>query len=347
MSEASLDLASLAGNSLPGLDVAQVENERKDMWRNLFQKFENMADQDISEEVTLEDIDNPEMDHNKFKAGRFSMQSNSTLKRYIRDHADEMDEIATIAGPPVSDEEVLSDDSDEELLCEDSEASNDTIEGAVQGDIHRPLTPVSSTASELNTAENSENDSDYGEHSEKDATLSEHIGDLDATLVDSDDDYNLYIPDTMPLPQNRSIFEHPLPKSPSEEPVDKKPRLVSPSPSPSRSPHSSCQRDVSREDVGHDDQSSDDETIVKTKDNDSTNGSLVCSKCNTSTFYQALMVTELEFVCDECMVGDHRDCEVEECEVCKEVGELIRFRRSAEVMARVQKKEGSGQLLGI
>ena len=95
MSEASLDLASLAGNSLPGLDVAQVENERKDMWRNLFQKFENMADQDISEEVTLEDIDNPEMDHNKFKAGRFSMQSNSTLKRYIRDHADEMDEIAS------------------------------------------------------------------------------------------------------------------------------------------------------------------------------------------------------------------------------------------------------------
>ena len=78
---------------------------------------------------------------------------------------------------------------------------------------------------------------------------------------------------------------------------------------------------------------------MNTTDNVSTNGSLVCSKCNTSTFYQALMITELEFVCDECMVGDHRDCVVEECEVCMEVGEFIRFRRSTEVMARVQKKK--------
>merc|ERR1712202_119169 len=95
----------------------------------------------------------------------------------------------------------------------------------------------------------------------------------------------------------------------------------------------------SREGVDHDDQISVDETVVNSRDNDSTNGSLVCSNCNTSTFYQALMVTELEFVCDECMVGDHRDCMVEECCVCREVGEHIRFRRSAEVLARVQKNK--------
>ena len=66
---------------------------------------------------------------------------------------------------------------------------------------------------------------------------------------------------------------------------------------------------------------------------------LVCSKCNITTFYEALSVSP-GFLCDECLVGEHMECEVEECSQCKYLGEVIIERREAEVFGRVEKLTG-------
>ena len=144
MSEASL--ASLPGNSLPGLDMRQVEKERKDMWSKMFQKYEVMEEMDeMSEEVNLEDIDKPETVDKIFKerVQSYFVQPSSIVKQYLMEHADEMDEIATIAGPPVSDEEVLSDDSEDDLHSE-NDASNVVVDGEAGVVNHMPLTPATS-----------------------------------------------------------------------------------------------------------------------------------------------------------------------------------------------------------
>ena len=39
----------------------------------------------------------------------------------------------------------------------------------------------------------------------------------------------------------------------------------------------------------------------------------------------------------ECVEHGGLDCEVEECRVCREVGEIITLRRQAEVFGRIQK----------
>ena len=135
MSEAYL--SSLGGNShtLPGLDIGQVERERKEMWRKMFQKYEDMEEREESaDEIAVEDIDKPETINSIFKGQLQSCQMQpSTLKQYFMEHAEEMDEIATIAGQTVSDEEVLSDDSDEELLYSGSDASNNIVDVDVGG----------------------------------------------------------------------------------------------------------------------------------------------------------------------------------------------------------------------
>ena len=66
---------------------------------------------------------------------------------------------------------------------------------------------------------------------------------------------------------------------------------------------------------------------------------LVCSKCLNITFYEALL-TEPDFLCDECLAGDHLECEVEDCGECKQIGEMIVSRRQAEVFGRVEKLTG-------
>ena len=65
----------------------------------------------------------------------------------------------------------------------------------------------------------------------------------------------------------------------------------------------------------------------------------MCSKCHITTFYEALPSSP-GFQCDECLVGEHMECEVEECGQCKYVGEVITLRRDAEVFGRVEKLTG-------
>ena len=300
-------LASLhVRSAIPGLDIGQVEDERKDMWSNLFKKFEGLGQQEDNVDFSLDDLENIDKLSKMFKDARGTLlQPNSTLKRYIRDHAEEIDEIATIAGPPLSDEEVLSDDSDEELLADDDEQTDSTIDIEV----------------EITDSNSGKSDSDDKE------TLSEN----DFTIVDTDDDEGFfYTPDTRI--QSRSILRKQSKKSNGQEPAIKKQRLLS----------SSCNNGMST--ITSENNNADamycSENLGESnvKCNAITVKNLVCCKCKTESLYEALEVEKAQFVCDECMVGDHMECEVDECQVCKEVGEFVRFRRKAEVLARVQKK---------
>ena len=202
-------MSSLGGNSLPGLDIGQVERERKEMWRRIFQKYEDMEERDeLAEEVAVEDIDKPETVNSIFQGHLQScqMQPSSTLKQYFMEHAEEMDEIATIAGQTVSDEEVLSDDSDEELLYIGSDASNNVVDveagGANIGNNQLPLTPATSDDEEENidVSEIEKNDQDDGDI---DVTLSEINEDKNETLCDSDD---MVCSTVLALSQNQRIF---------------------------------------------------------------------------------------------------------------------------------------------
>ena len=142
---------------IPGLDRDKVEKERKDMWGQLFKKYEDLEQRnELTGEVSLDDIDNPETIHMIVKeSSKYNFIKPSTiLRQYFIEHAEEIDEIATIAGPPASDEEVLSDDSDDEELSAISsgtDAPSLISEGDMKAsDDHVPVTPPTSESSDEN-----------------------------------------------------------------------------------------------------------------------------------------------------------------------------------------------------
>jgi len=300
MSEASL--ANLPGNHLPGLDMGLVERERKEMWSRMFQKYEDMEEMDeMSEEITLEDIDKPETVEKIFKEKLQSqfVQPSSIVKQYLMEHAEEMDEIATIAGPAVSDEEDLGDDSEDELLYSSGNDAHNVADDVEDEDcMENNFTPV----------EDIDLDND---------------GNISGSLVGLDDDlYNAAL-------ETKNLFDRNHNPQSFCEPVNKKPRF--------KSPPRYCIGQPSDENVlmiGQEGSNSR-ESVDNHLDGTAQKPHIVCCQCLTSTFYYALPVRE-QLVCDECLAGDHRDCEVEECTVCMEVGELISLRRQAEMFGRLE-----------
>lgn len=184
------------------------------MWRKMFQKYEDMEERDeLAYEVALEDIDKIETVNNIFKGGMQASQVQPcrTLKQYFREHAQEMDEIATIAGQTFSDEEVLSDDSDNELIYNCSDDPNNDVVREVGNKL--PLTPATSDEENSDVGDIENNDQD----GETDATLRELSEDINESLVESDKDDMLY---TAGLQQeSKNIFDQSQPESSSLEPM--------------------------------------------------------------------------------------------------------------------------------
>ena len=58
-----------------------------------------------------------------------------------------------------------------------------------------------------------------------------------------------------------------------------------------------------------------------------------------STFYKALAI-EPDYLCEEFVAGDHLECEVEDSEECKHLGDIKLSIRQAEVFGRVEKMTG-------
>jgi len=305
---------------IPGLNREKVEEERKNMWGQIFKKYEEYDQRnELTKEVSLEEIDSPEtvreiiLESSKYNL----IKPNAILQRYFDEHKDEIDEIATVAGPPASDEEILTDDSDDEELCPSSmDGSNATSEGDINSnEMQSPVTPPTSDSSDDN---NEGEDKDIDEKWENNETLN----------GENDDEAFLY---NMPLPEKNNLLEQ-VDQSLStsaREPKYKKAKL-----------HSDDLHKLVPVDL--------DETInVASKDDIQAQAinekgkseCLVCTKCLNITFYEAL-ASKPDFLCDECLAGEHLECEVEDCRDCKQIGEMVVSRRQAEVFGRVEKLTG-------
>ena len=270
---------------IPGLDREKVEKERKEMWRKIFEKYEDLEQRNqLTDEVSLEDIDNPETVNGIIKeSSKFDfIKSNTTLKQFLVEYADEIDEIATIAGPPASDEEVLSDESEDESLC-DVDPVDSTI------------TPPSSVSSE--------------EINDGDLDLID-IEDNDDTLIGYEEEVDNLLCNHTPLIKSDNVL---IPQDLETQPST-----------------TLAEQDISDTGQGEASIAGD-----ETEESDC----LKCSTCHLVTFYEALSASS-GFQCDECLAGDHLDCEVEECRQCKQVGEIISLRRKAEVLGRIEKMTG-------
>jgi len=297
---------------------------RKNMWGQLFKKYEEIDQRnELMKEVSLEEIDSPEtVCEIILESSKYNMiKPNAILQRFFEEHADEIDEIATVVGPPASDEEILSDDSDdEELLSSSIDASNASSEGDINpNEMQSPITPPTSDSSD-----------DYIEGEDKDIDETLENNDDDETLKgDSEDDDALFNDLAMPDKNNILDLGDESPAASARGPENKKIKLHT----------ENFQKLVPAD---HDETveiNSKDDIQVQVVDEKEKSECLVCSKCFCITFYEAL-ATDPDFLCDECLAGDHLECEVEDCGECKDIGEMIVSRRQAEVFGRVEKMTG-------
>jgi len=105
-----MDLSDLPKDQVQGLDRNQVENERKKYWEQFFEKYEELG-AECTSTVGLEDIDKPDVvaeGLRGIKSRNLQIPVSKTLRMWVEEHGDEIDELTTIAGPPSVDEEEIS-----------------------------------------------------------------------------------------------------------------------------------------------------------------------------------------------------------------------------------------------
>lgn len=105
-----MDLSNLPRDQVPDLDRNQVENERKKYWDQFFEKYEKLG-AECASTVGLDDIDKPDVVEEGLrgvKRRNLELPVSKTLRTWIEEHEDEIDELTTIAGPPSVDEEEIS-----------------------------------------------------------------------------------------------------------------------------------------------------------------------------------------------------------------------------------------------
>jgi len=323
MNEASL--SKLPRPSIHGLDTVQIEKERKDMWRNLFQKYENISQTEKDDvEYLVNDIGKQENVSKIFQDGYFSVKANVTLRQFMKDHADELDEISTIMGPAASDEEILSDFSDEEILELGNYCNYNYITSV--HDLHLE------SMSDMKTSESDSYNDLHNDNVVNSENNNIHVkSDVFNCSSDYSDEDILYAP-LPPLKTRKKTHEELFSFSkcsgnfkPELDHIDAKTCVVF----NNDDDNSTKQHTLGTHRT--------DEAFAAEESNHS-NANLVCCICNNLTFYEALEATASEFICDDCMVGDHRECIEEDCETCKEIGKHIEKRWDAEVVARVLKQ---------
>jgi len=141
-----MDLSNLPKDQVPGLDRNQVENDRKKYWDQFFEKYEELG-AECTSTVGLEDIDKPDLVAEGLrgvKRRNLEFPVSKTLRTWVEQHEDEIDELTTIAGPPsvdeeeISQEEYESDSDDLADLIDDRENIPPDVEG------YLPSSPPSS-----------------------------------------------------------------------------------------------------------------------------------------------------------------------------------------------------------
>ena len=133
-----MDLSELPRERVKGLNSEEVESDRKRYWEKFYEKYEKMAD-DCTSTVGIDEIDDPSKleEAQKLQEGSsIEFPVSKTVRKWVKDHGDVIDELTTIAGPPsideeeLSDEEGLSDSDDQEETIKD-EANNIVVNECV------------------------------------------------------------------------------------------------------------------------------------------------------------------------------------------------------------------------
>jgi len=105
-----MDLSNLPKDQVQGLDRNLVESDRKNYWEQFFKKYEELG-AECASTVGLEDIDKPDVVAEGLrgvKRRNLEFPVSRTVRKWVEEHEDEIDELATIAGPPSVDEEEIS-----------------------------------------------------------------------------------------------------------------------------------------------------------------------------------------------------------------------------------------------
>jgi len=133
-----MDLSKLPREKVKGLNSEAVESDRKRYWEKFYEKYEKMADE-CKSTVGIEEIDDPskiEETQKLWEGSKIEFPISKTVRKWVKEHGDVIDELTTIAGPPsideeeLSDEEGLSDSDDQEELIKD-EANNVVVNESV------------------------------------------------------------------------------------------------------------------------------------------------------------------------------------------------------------------------
>jgi len=289
-----MDLSKLPREALKGLDKNSVENERKQFWNKFFEKYEEIGAK-CNTTVSLDEIDKPEKVAETFKIHNkvvLGFPYNRTVKKWINDNGDEIDELTTIAGPITGDEEELFDD--------DYSSSDDDLADLIDDKENNPthdencLLLNDASFSSLVVISDCEKDGDKVDVKRQEISFAER--DLEQTpsppsspilkfLNTSDSDAELYTPATRA--HSRSIFA-PL----VENRNYKNKALFSPQLSSS----------------------------LNTSIAASPRFNLICNECsNVSDYSKNLGLEESLFRCDSCMLSDtHPECG-EQCDKCIEI----------------------------
>ena len=80
------DLPHMGLGHIPGLDRDKVEKERKDMWGQMFKKYEDLEQRnEMTRDVSLDEIDNPETIHMIVKeSSKYNFIKPSTIRQLFK-----------------------------------------------------------------------------------------------------------------------------------------------------------------------------------------------------------------------------------------------------------------------
>jgi len=313
-----MDLNRLPRDGLFGIDRRKVENDRKEYWESFYAKYEDLNEK-CTKTFGLDEIDQPKcIQEELLDLENVSVlkPDSRTVKKWISDHGEVIDELTTIAGPPSIDEDELS---DEEVICSDEEldenelSENDSIEPievcipetfAQDGEVDVKIKPLAHSYLNLDLSpKSSEECEEIASLIHEESAVLNELSPASSPLlktVDSDDsDCILYSAD-MPTAK-KSIFA--TEAAASKSIFSSKSILFSPSLSSSKN-NSVIQPE-----------------IVSTS-------YLECSSCAKETDYSTnLGLVENSFKCDMCLLNDsHSDCG-EVCDKCPEIAAAIDARR--------------------
>eukprot|EP00092_Neocalanus_flemingeri_P105127 GFUD01134706.1.p1 GENE.GFUD01134706.1~~GFUD01134706.1.p1 ORF type:complete len:379 (-),score=151.83 GFUD01134706.1:766-1902(-) len=136
-----MDLSRIPREELEGLNRGEVESDRKKYWEKFFEKYEQIGAA-CTTTVGIEEMDMPDVVAGlvrEEKRVKLEMPVSKTFRKWVKENGEEIDELATIAGPPSVDEEELSDDEDDS--DDDSNDESDDLADMIDDTENNPPIP--------------------------------------------------------------------------------------------------------------------------------------------------------------------------------------------------------------